>query len=153
MSWRLAQLNKELCNQDSIILDLFAFKDVNYIGSDNEFKKMLNYNSASKNLILIVDRSVWCSDIIKMLHQHLKHPIETFYIGLNRYCIKGNDTVQNFPNMGSHGDTIISMISDIVCALGYSVTNFGCYDNDLGKHFNFVQPLTWAYGYKTNTNK
>ena len=78
MSWRLTQLNQELCDQDRIILDLFSNKDVNYIGRDSEFKKLLNYNSSSKNLILMVDRNVWCSDIVKLFSQHLKYPPKYF---------------------------------------------------------------------------
>lgn len=152
MSWRSTQLNQELCDQDRIILDLFTDKDVNYVGNDNEFKKLLNHNSSSTNLILIVNNNVWCSDIVELLVQHLQHPVDTFYIGLNRYCIKGNDTQEKFLNTGNHGTDLVLMISDVVARLGYSVSKSGSYDNDLGRHFNFVQPLTWAYGSKTNTS-
>ena len=152
MSWRVTQLNQELCDQDRVILDLFAGQDVNYVGRDSEFKKLVNHNSSSTNLILIVNNSVWCSDIIELISQHLKRPVETFYIGLNRYCVKGNDTEGNFLDTGSHGNDLVLMVSNIVSKLGYSVTKFGSYDNDLGRHFNFVQPLTWAYGSKTNTS-
>ena len=152
MSWRSTQLNQELCYQDRVILDLFANKDVNYLGRDLEFKKLLNHNSSATNLILIVDNNVWCSDIIKLIGQHLKYPVETFYIGLNRYCIKGNDTEEKFLSTGKHGDDLVLMISNVVFKLGYSVTKFGCYDNDFGRYFNFVQPLTWVYGSKTNTS-
>jgi hypothetical protein len=151
MSWRSTQLDQELCDQDRIILNLFADKDVNYIGRDVEFRKLLNHNSFATNLILIVDDNVWCSDIIKMLNQHLKYSVETFYIGLNRYCVKGNDTEEKFLDTGNHGNDLISMIDNIVSKLNYSVIKSGCYDNDFGRYFNFVQPLTWAYGSKTNT--
>jgi len=151
MSWRSTQLNQELCDQDCVILDLFADKDVNYIGRDVEFKKLLNHNSSATNLILIVDDNVWCSDIIKMLNQHLKYSVETFYIGLNRYCVKGNDTEEKFLGTGKHGNDLISMIDNVVSKLNYSVIKSGCYDNDFGRSFNFVQPLTWVYGSKTNT--
>jgi hypothetical protein len=152
MSWRSTQLNQELCNQDRVILDLFHHKDVNYIGNDNEFKRLLNHNNSSTNLILIINHNVWCSDIVKFLCQHLKHPINTFYIGLNRYCVKGNDTQEEYLNTGNHGNDLVLMINNVVAQLGYSVSKSGSYDKDLGRHFNFVQPLTWAYGSKANTS-
>ena len=152
MSWRSTQLNQELCDQDRVILDLFAGQDVNYVGGDHEFEELLNHNSSSKNLVLIVNHNVWCSDIVKIFEQYLIDPIDTFYIGLNRYCVKGNDTEEKFSNTSSYGQDIISMISNMVARLGYSVNQSGSYDNDLGRHFNFVQPLTWAYGSKANTS-
>ena len=152
MSWRSTQLNQELCDQDRVILDLFAGQDVNYVGRDHEFKKLLNHNSSSTNLVLVVNNNVWCSDIIKLLGQYLTHPINTFYIGLNRYCVKGNDSEEEFLNTGSYGQDLVSMIDHVVARLGYSVDQSGSYDNDLGRHFNFVQPLTWAYGSKANTS-
>ena len=150
MSWRTTQLDQELCDQDRIILDLFTNNDVNYVGRDNEFKKLLNHQSSATNLILIINNSIWFSDIIKCCNQHLQPSVETFYIGINRYCIKGNDTAKNFSSTGHQGNDLISAIDTIVSKLGYSINKFGCHDNDLGRHFNFVQPLTWVYGSKTN---
>jgi len=150
MTWRQTQLGQSLCDQDNIILDLFANKEVNYIGKDVEFKKLLNHSDVASNLIIIINDQIWCSEIARLLNQHLKSTVETFYIGLNRYCVNGNDTVENFVHTGNHGNDIILMIAVMVSKLGYSITKSGCYDNDLGRHFNFVQPLTWAYGSKTN---
>ena len=120
------------------------------MGKDNNFKKLLNHYSSATNLILIINDSVWLSDIMKSCDQHLQPSIETFYIGVNRYCIKGNDTSENFSSTAHQGNDLISVIDAIVSKFGYSITKFGCNDNDLGRYFNFVQPLTWVYGSKTN---
>lgn len=153
MSWRSTQLNQELCDQDRVILDLFDGKDVHYVGYDQEFKSLLNHSAESKNLILIFNRPVWCSDIVAQCHRYLTPLIETFYIGVNRYCIKGNDTVKMFATTGNHGQDIVNMLNTIVSDVGCSVVKSGHYDQDLGRHFNFVQPLTWIYGAKTNQGR
>jgi hypothetical protein len=151
MTWRSTQLNQTLCDQDQLILNLFANKDVKYVGNDLEFKNLLSHSQNSHNLVLIINFGVWCSDIVDICQKNLVAPIQNFYIGINRYCIRGNDTNQHFVNTGCAGKDIATMLTSVVFPLGYSVTNSGHYDNDLGRHFNFVQPLTWVYGSKTNT--
>jgi len=152
MSWRTTQLQQELCDQDRIILDLFTDMDVNYVGKDIEFKNLLNHNDSSTNLILIINHQIWCSEVVALCHEHLRHPIKTFYIGINRYCIKGNDTVGNFCQSENQSQDIIEMINNIVTRLGYTVAKSGHYNTDLGRYFNFVQPLTWVYGYEAFTS-
>jgi hypothetical protein len=152
MTWRSIQLNQQLCDQDQVILKLFDGKDVKYVGNDFEFRNIIGHRDESNNLVLIINHSMWCSNIVKLCTQYLAAPINTFYIGINRYCIKGNDTEQNFLNTDQPGLDIIAMLEKITKELGYTVTQSGSYDRDLGRHFNFVQPLTWVYGSKTNAS-
>jgi hypothetical protein len=153
MSWRLTQLGSELCEQDQVILNLFKDRPVRYIGTDTEFAAKLNCEQSSTELILILNQPLWTSQLIDQCRQYLVNPINTFYIGINRYCVKGNNTTRNFVNTGSHGSDLINMLEDIISELGYEKTNSGNFDCDLGRYFNFVQPLTWIYGkQKTNSN-
>ena len=150
MSWRSIQLNQQLCDQDRLILDLFQDSTVKYVGDDNEFKLLLNNDRTSSNLVLIINYNVWCSDIIKLCQIHLTESIDNFYIVINRYRILGNDTTEQFLTGAGYSRDIINMISTVVERLGYSITKHGFYDHDQGRHFNFVQPLTWVYGNKTH---
>jgi len=152
MSWRAVQLGKELCDQDRLILDLFDGADVKYIGLDEEFKTVLPLNEFSTNLILIINHRVWYSNIIKLVSEHLTQYTDKFYIGINRYCIKGNDTTEKFTTSNHHGQDIVSALSSLVGRSGFAVTKSGHYDKDRGRHFNFVQPLTWIYGHRVEAN-
>lgn len=152
MSWRSVQLGQELCDQDRTILDLFAGKDVNYVGNDLEFRSMLKHNPGSNNLILVFNSSAWLSDIVAKCKHYLSLPVDSFYIGINRYCIKGNDTTVQFAQSNVPGQDIIDVLKQLVAEQGYIVSKSGYYDNDFGRHFNFVQPLTWIYGSKANTS-
>lgn len=152
MSWRSIQLQQQLCDQDQMILDLFQGSTVKYVGDDSEFKLLLNTDYTSSNLVLIINYNVWCSDIIKVCQTHLTGAINNFYIGINRYRVQGNDTNNQFVTGNGHGRDIINLISTVVEQLGYSVTKSGSYDNDQGRYFNFVQPLTWVYGTKAHPN-
>lgn len=149
MSWRSIQLNNQVCDQDQLILNLFQNKTVNYVGPDHQFKTLLMHNTASENLVLILNSPVWVSDVISICKQHLTHRVETFYIGINRYCLKGNDTCRTFKNTGNRGGDLLHFVSDIASSQGFLVTKSGQFDNDLGRYFNFVQPLTWVYGHKS----
>jgi hypothetical protein len=92
MSWRSTQLGEQFCDQDKLILSLFPDTAVNYVGNDAEFQQRLSYNVDSKNLILILNTPIWVSGIIASCKQHLTKQVETFYIGINRYYVQGNDT-------------------------------------------------------------
>lgn len=152
MSWRTVQLGQDLCDQDQLILDLFKNKDVRYIGSDNEFAQMLSCNELAANLILVINHNVWCSDVVKLVSKHLVTPIDNFYIGINRYCILGNDTTETFTVSNHNGQDIVNMLSNLAQRAGYTTTKSGFYDQDIGRYFNFVQPLTWIYGNRSKTN-
>lgn len=152
MNWRSIQLGSNLCDQDKIIIDLFKDRPVKYIGTDLEFKKNLNVNNAASNLILILNQPQWCSDVIKICRDCLDSTIDKFYIGVNRYQLLGNDTTRNIESSGQHGVDYIKFLTTIVTELGFCVTKTGSFDNDLGRYFNFVQPLTWIYGNNV-TNK
>lgn len=151
MSWRSIQLGTELCDQDQLIMSLFGSSKVTYQGSDSEFSAMINNCPDSDNLILIINSPHWASDIITQILEHLgPQRYKNFYIGINRYQILGNDTNLILPK--STGPGIISLFSIICNYCGYIVTKSGHLDNDRGRYFNFVQPLTWIYG-TTQTNK
>jgi hypothetical protein len=153
MSWRTTQLGKNLCDQDRIILDLFAGQKVNYVGNDHEFKQIINHCDQSTNLVLIVNRPAWLSDIVETCHKHLAQEVSNFYISINRYQILGNDTNRTFEKSNHHGNNIINFVTALLNQQGFVVTRSGHYDHDAGRYFNFVQPLTWVYGNKiTNTS-
>ena len=139
MTWRSTQLDGKLCDQDRIILNLFGHDSVKYVGNDYEFASLLNISNESKQLILIVNHPVWASELYNALSSHLCHPIDKFYVGINRYCVLGNDT-----NVSA--GTLLELVEKFVNILNYRVTQSGKFDNDQGQYFNFVQPLTWIYG-------
>ena len=145
MTWRSLQLNHQPCSQDLIIYDLFRDLKVRYIGNDLEFANTLNLDSSSKHLILCVNHPVWLSELLHLIKQELEKNYQTFYIGINRYQIKGNDTNLKFES-DANGLSIIKIIKNLSNMLGYNVVKQGYFDNDRGKHMNFVQPLTWVYG-------
>jgi len=148
MTWRSVQLGTGACNQDNIILELFNNKPVRYLGSDIEFSRRLNINDTAPNLILILNHPLWCSDIVKACCLHVDKTVDTFYIGINRYTILGNDTNRFNVSSGQHGTDIIKFLDSVLSEQGFCVTKSGSMDNDLGYYFNFVQPLTWIYGTK-----
>jgi molybdopterin converting factor small subunit len=145
MTWRLAQLGNNLCDQDQIILELFENQTVNYVGNDKEFVAHLNCDQQSENLVLVVNQPVWISELCKLCEQHLKSTVEQFYIGVNRYWIVGNDT-------DIQAQDLVELMTTVVGQLGYVVQQQSRIERDLGRRFNFVQPLTWIYGNK-NTNQ
>jgi hypothetical protein len=153
MSWRSTQLGSDLCDQDRLILNLFGDRPVRYIGTDTEFAANLNCDQSSTALILILNQPMWLSQVVEQCRQHLTDPVDTFYIGINRYCVKGNNTTRNFVDTKSPGLDLINMLESVITESGYTKTYSGYFDRDLGRYFNFVQPLTWIYGTKnTNSN-
>ena len=145
MSWRSLQLNGQPCSQDIVIYDLFPDLKVRYVGNDLEFANTLDLDNNSTHLILCINHPLWLSELRDLICQELSGNCETFYIGINRYQIKGNDTNLEFDS-DSNGSAIIDMIKNLSTMLGYTVVKHGSFDNDRGKHMNFVQPLTWVYG-------
>jgi hypothetical protein len=152
MTWRITQLGSSLCDQDQLILNLFRNKKVQYVGADMEFAKNLHQDCNSKNLILIINRPMWVSSLLDICKKYVSDPIDTFYIGINRYVIKGNDTVTEFVNSSQFGNDIITLVSWQLQQQGYIVSKSGSFDQDLGRYFNFVQPLTWIYGNKNSNH-
>jgi hypothetical protein len=142
MSWRATQLGNTLCSQDRFIIDLFQGQSVQYIGDDSEFSKHLTCNTAANKLVLIINKPLWLSNILEICKQHLTEDIDYFYLSVNRYMILGNDT--NFT-----GCDIIELIGQVVHDIGFEVLRASKIERDLGRYFNFVQPLTWIYGTKT----
>lgn len=149
MSWRTVQLNDQLCDQDRLLMDLFANSSVNYIGFDHEFKQRLAHDSTSSNLVLILNSPIWVSDIVATCQKHLTNSVETFYIGINRYVVLGNDTTMLIKNTENRGKDLIHLITELVKIQNFSVSKYGHFDQDHGRYFNFIQPLTWVYGHKT----
>lgn len=145
MTWRSLQLNGQPCSQDLVIYDLFADLSVRYVGNDTEFANTLQLDPGSSHLVMCINHPVWLSELLDQVSQELANTCHTFYIGINRYYIKGNDTnLQIDPD--SNGSILINLIKNLALHMGYSVTKHGMFDNDCGRHFNFVQPLTWVYG-------
>jgi hypothetical protein len=142
MSWRSVQLGNKLCDQDQLIVKLFQSESVNYVGHDDEFAQHLNCSALSNNLILIVNRAHWVSDIFKICQEQLTDKIKCVYLSVNRYCLLGNDT-----------ELIVDDVVDLlVCVLtqhGFDIVGKSQCERDLGRYFNFVQPITWVYGRKT----
>lgn len=139
MSWRATQLGDTLCEQDQLILKLFNNVDVRYVGNDTEFSQHLQCNPDSNNLILIINQPLWLSDILLTCRDHLTNQTTNFYIGVNRYLILGNDT-------NITGTDILDCIKQFIIKLDFKITHSSCIERDLGRRFNFVQPLTWIYG-------
>ena len=154
MSWRYVQLKNQNCDQDNIILDLFKGQSVQYIGSDPEFVKKLTLDNNSSNLIAIFNnKEKWLSELIGFVEEQLdKTQYQTFYFGINRYLISGNDTNLSFDQTKSSGEQIIALVTNIFKHFNCYVIQSGKFDDDAGRYFNFVQPLTWIYGCRHVSN-
>lgn len=152
MSWRKVQLDNRQCEQDQFILELFNQAPVRYVGKDLEFAKQLTIDEQSQNLILIVNKKFWASELVSTIKDNFSLPTNCFYIGINRYGFLGNDTDFFTESNNSRGDDIIKLTGSLLKKFGYVVERHGSFDNDRGRYFNFVQPLTWLYGKATNTS-
>jgi hypothetical protein len=142
MSWRSVQLGSTLCDQDQLIVDLFQGMPVNYVGNDAEFAQYLNCGEMADNLILTINCAHWVSDILKICQKHLTDNIERVYFSVNRYCLLGNDT--ELPV-----NDLVELLAYTVRQHGFKVVKQSRIERDLGRYFNFIQPLTWIYGTKT----
>tara|TARA_R110000822_G_scaffold14173_8_gene50147 strand:+ start:958 stop:1392 length:435 start_codon:yes stop_codon:yes gene_type:complete len=141
MSWRSVQLGNTLCDQDQLIVKLFQNNLVNYIGNDAEFAQHLNCSPLANNLILTINHAHWVSDILKICQEQLTNKIECVYLSVNRYCLSGNDT-----NLVIND--LVDLLVWIVEQQGFTVVEKSKIERDLGRYFNFVQPITWIYGRK-----
>jgi hypothetical protein len=146
MTWRAVQLDGQLCDQDKKILRLVGTDPVRYVGDDPEFAQNLTTQDNASRLVLILNRPLWCSDIIEQCQKYLAQDITEFYIGINRYQILGNNTNIIFEPDQVAGINITCMLEQIVNKCGFVVTDKGYFDHDQGRYFNFIQPLTWVYG-------
>jgi hypothetical protein len=154
MNGRFIQLGNNLCDQDLKILSLFSNKPVRYVGDDFEFSKTLNISESSANLILVLNQPMWCSDIINCCTEMLDASVDNFYIGINRYLVLGNDTNKQLCISNNNSQDLINFLTGVVQSLGFEVIDCGFFNNDLGRNFNFVQPLTWIFGTNaTNRSK
>jgi len=142
MSQRTTQLGDTLCDQDQLIVNLFQGMPVNYVGADIEFVQHLNCVASADNLILTINRAYWVSDILKIFQKHLTDNTERVYFSVNRYCLLGNDTKLLV-------DDLVELLAYTVRQHGFEVVKQSLIERDLGRYFNFVQPLTWVYGTKT----
>lgn len=142
MSRRTTQLGDTLCDQDQLIVNLFQGMPVNYVGADIEFVQHLNCVASADNLILTINHVHWASDILKICQNHLTNNIERVYFSVNRYCLLGNDTKLLV-------DDLVGLLAYAVEQQGFEVVKKSQIERDLGRYFNFVQPLTWIYGTKT----
>lgn len=149
MNWRQTQLKSKICDQDRIILDLYSGVTVRYIGEDKLFAKMLSVDPNSKHIVAIFNSYGWVSDLVNFVKE-LKYS-DSFYLGVNRYLIKGNDTNIKFDSEIGSGKTIIQLVEKIILP-EFTVCKSGFMDNDCGECFNFIQPLTWVYA-TNNSNK
>lgn len=148
MSWRSIQLGNQLCDQDQLILNLFKNKIVNYVGTDTEFQQQLLHDNNSKNLVLVLNKPIWISSVVAVCREHLNSNVDTFYIGINRYQVLGNDTNRDIKCTDNYSSDLIQLITNIAKEQGFEVVKSGQHNQDLGRYFNFVQPLTWIYGHK-----
>ncbi len=146
MTWRSLQLRSGDCTQDSIVLNLFQGKTVRYVGTDKEFEKRLRLDPDSKNLIAVVNRSIWLSELIEFVKVNLSVPTESFYFGVNRYLVQGNDTTIGFDPTQDSGLSLTKVMQQATESLGFHVAESGYFDDDQGRHFNFAQPVTYIYG-------
>lgn len=140
-SWRSVQLGNDNCDQDNIILGLYKNVPVKYIGPDLEFASKLVLDENSKHIVAIFNTANWLSTFIEFV-LNLEHAT-SFYLGVNRYTIQGNDTNLTFDYSKPSGQTIIELVGKILP--NFNIVKSGSFDNDQGRYFNFVQPLTWIY--------
>lgn len=145
-SWRSIQLENHDCEQDSIILNFFRNKPVKYIGDDFEFAQKLLIDNSSQNIVAIYNSPNWLSHFIRFV-QNLQQA-NCLYLGINRYVILGNDTNIKFQDTLPSGQILINLVGKVLP--NFKIIDSGHHDNDQGRYFNFVQPLTWLYA--TNTS-
>lgn len=148
MNWRKTQLGYDLCDQDRVILNLIGQRPVRIHGQDAGFAQFCTVDPGSSFCLVFFNQPVWLSQIRDLLRRDLTSEITHCYIGINRYRILGNDIVQDIlpknPS-SSHGQNLIAVISLWLEDLNLQVKQTGAMDQDRGKYFNFVQPLTWIY--------
>ena len=146
MSWRAVQLGSKTCDQDRKILDLINQRSIRIHGDHQGFDQFCNIDPQSDFCVIFLNTPVWLSEMRDSLYQYLEPPTTHVYVGINRYQIKGNDIGYcpiNHSDNYSH--QILTWASQVLATLGFESLQQGCMDRDLGRFFNFVQPLTWIY--------
>ena len=146
MLWRTAQLGEQNCEQDNIILKLYKDVPVKYIGADAVFARKLKLDNSSNHVIAVFNQYAWLSEFIEFVK--LLNSSQSFYLGVNRYMLLGNDTNIRFDFDTPSGKLIIDLVDKLLPA--FNIVQSGFRDDDQGRYFNFVQPLTWIYA--TNKN-
>lgn len=147
-TWRSIQLGNTTCDQDNIILELFQGIPVRYIGNDLEFSDLLLLDNSSRDIVAVFNSEGWISNLIDLLHE--LSDSNSFYLGINRYALLGNDTNLKFDSTNLTGLNLINLVERVLP--NFKIIKSGFFDNDEGRYFNFVQPLTWVYA-TNNSNK
>lgn len=141
VSWRFVQLKETNCDQDNIILNLYKDVPVKYIGSDSEFSSRLVLDDSSSHVVAIFNSAGWLSEFIDFVQS--LNSADSFYLGINRYIILGNDTNLKFDCSQPAGKCFIDLVGKVLPS--FDIKKSGYFDDDHGRYFNFVQPLTWVY--------
>lgn len=145
-SWRTAQLGTDLCDQDQLIKQLIGSYKVRLHGEHCGFYQFCEIDPASDFCLIFLNKPMWLSEIKKRCASFLSYPTNRVYIGINRYQIKGNDTSYRSSTLDvAYGPQLLGWLSECLKELGFTPQQQGHYDYDRGRHFNFVQPLTWIY--------
>jgi hypothetical protein len=154
MTWRDVQLGSNLCDQDRLILDLVQERSVRIHGDNTGFDRFCNIDPQSDFGLIFFNRSLWLSEIRQQLRDFSAKNIKCLYVGINRYQIKGNDTSYSSKNQNdTPGVELLCWLEHCLAEIGFSVKKKGFFDEDRGRFYNFVQPLTWLYAeYATNSN-
>lgn len=149
MNWREVQLGNNFCDQDILITQLIGNNKVRLHGEDVGFHQFCQIDPDSEFCLIFLQKARWLSEIKKECAEFLSRPTSQLYIGINRYTVKGNDTLYCLPDSDStNGTQILIWMSDYLKLLGFTIVQQGCFEVDRGKYFNFVQPLTWIYAEK-----
>lgn len=152
MTWRDVQLGSDLCDQDRLILDLIQRRSVRIHGHSMGFDKFCDIDSQSDFGLIFFNQPLWLSEIKQQLLDFSAKNIKYLYVGINRYQVKGNDTSHSPENQNdTPGVELLCWLEHCLTEIGFSVKKKGFFDEDKGRFYNFVQPLTWLYAeYATN---
>ncbi len=147
MSWRTVQLGTSNCDQDQIILDLYKDTAVDYIGNDPEFASKLTLDINSEHAVAVFNQPGLLSDFINFIQQLSKY--KTFYLGINRYFILGNDTTLTYDTVNkTESENLFLTVGQV---LNCNIVQSGPYDNepgrdlDFGKIFIELYILSWVW--------
>jgi hypothetical protein len=136
----------ELCDQDQTILRLVNGHPVRLNGNHRGFDQFITQDQDSNFALVLLTDPAWISEIFQQLDDWIDDKIDFVYIGINRYCILGNDTITEYHDNGiGRGQQLVNVLRDFLLGKGLVMKTSGTFDDDLGRYFNFVQPLTWIY--------
>jgi hypothetical protein len=146
MNWRQVQLENDLCDQDQKILEIVNGRKVRLHGNHQGFDQFVDIDHQSDFAIILFTNPIWLSQIKQQLDEWVNEQINFVYIGVNRYCLLGNDTfVKYYDGKIKRGQQIINALDGFLTTKNFIMKNHGMFDDDQGRYFNFVQPLTWIY--------